>query len=81
MTHPLQPYPPIPYPLRPYRPRIHQTTTLLTLARDLLEKKLDQESRIPAIFNLSSWTGESIEQWLVAELSSKYQIPQAIGQI
>jgi hypothetical protein len=47
----------------------------------LLEKKLDQESRIPAIFNLSSWTGESIEQWLVAELSSKYQIPQAIGQI
>ncbi len=62
-------------------PGAGKTTTLLTLARDLLEKRLEQESRIPAIFNLSSWTGESIEQWLVAELSSKYQIPQAIGRV
>jgi len=62
-------------------PGAGKTTTLLTLARDLLEKRVEQESRIPAIFNLSSWTGEPIEQWLVAELSSKYQIPQAIGRV
>ncbi|MEM8502633.1 MAG: protein kinase [Cyanobacteria bacterium P01_D01_bin.1] len=61
-------------------PGAGKTTTLLTLARDLLEKRALEASRIPAIFNLSSWMGEPIEQWLVLELSSKYQIPQAIGR-
>ncbi|MEO0645983.1 MAG: NACHT domain-containing protein, partial [Cyanobacteria bacterium J06650_10] len=32
------------------------------------------------IFNLSSWTGDAIEQWLINELNSKYQIPKSIGQ-
>ncbi|MGB3786733.1 MAG: protein kinase [Phormidesmis sp.] len=60
-------------------PGAGKTTTLLTLARDLLEMK-SGNSRIPIIFNLSSWTGESIRQWLVSELSSKYQIPRALGR-
>ena len=60
-------------------PGAGKTTTLLTLARDLLQQP-DRTGRIPAIFNLSSWTGGPIEQWLVGELNSKYQIPRAIGQ-
>ncbi len=60
-------------------PGAGKTTTLLTLARDLLEHS-ELSSRIPAIFNLSSWTGGSIDQWLITELNSKYQIPKAIGK-
>ncbi|NJM99867.1 MAG: NACHT domain-containing protein, partial [Phormidesmis sp. RL_2_1] len=60
-------------------PGAGKTTTLLTLARDLLQQ-LESNHRIPAIFNLSSWTGEPIDQWLIAELNSKYQIPKAIGK-
>ena len=70
-------------------PGAGKTTTLLTLARDLLSQqqighkttpKMRSPQRIPAIFNLSSWTGGTIDQWLVAELNSKYQIPKSIGK-
>ncbi|MEL7353961.1 MAG: NACHT domain-containing protein [Cyanobacteria bacterium P01_A01_bin.116] len=61
-------------------PGAGKTTTLLTLARDLLQQAQNSHSRIPAIFNLSSWTGGPIDQWLIAELNSKYQIPKTIGQ-
>lgn len=57
-------------------PGAGKTTTLLTLTRDLLQQS---SARIPAIFNLSSWTGGPLERWLVTELNSKYQIPIAIG--
>ncbi|MEL7142884.1 MAG: protein kinase [Cyanobacteria bacterium J06573_11] len=60
-------------------PGAGKTTTLLTLARDLL-KNAQPGQRIPAIFNLSSWTGGSIAEWLIGELNSKYQIPKAIGE-
>lgn len=59
-------------------PGAGKTTTLLTLARDLLQAS-EGGDRIPAIFNLSAWTGGPIEQWLITELNSKYQIPKAIG--
>jgi hypothetical protein len=64
-------------------PGAGKTTTLLELTRDLLnraEEGLDY--RIPVIFNLSSWAGkkQTIADWLVAELSSKYQVPKEIGQ-
>ncbi|MEL7223635.1 MAG: NACHT domain-containing protein, partial [Cyanobacteria bacterium J06576_12] len=65
-------------------PGAGKTTTLLTLAKDLLAKKhtaqLPSTQRIPAIFNLSSWTGGTIDQWLITELNSKYQIPKSIGK-
>ena len=59
-------------------PGAGKTTTLLTLARDLL-LQAQASQRMPAIFNLSSWTGGSIAQWLITELNSKYQIPKNIG--
>lgn len=73
-------------------PGAGKTTTLLSLARDLLRQSASRSTsqstsqstesdRIPAIFNLSSWTGEPIDQWLVTELNSKYQIPKSIGQV
>lgn len=59
-------------------PGAGKTTTLLTLARNLLDRA--DNNRLPVIFNLSSWLNESIQQWLVKELNSKYQVPKGIGQ-
>lgn len=56
-----------------------KTTTLLTLAQTLL-KQADVGQRLPVIFNLSSWQHGPINQWLVKELNSKYQVPKAIGR-
>ncbi|MEM9164589.1 MAG: NACHT domain-containing protein, partial [Cyanobacteria bacterium P01_F01_bin.4] len=56
-----------------------KTTTMLMLARELLLRS-EQDVRIPVVFNLSSWQGEPISDWLVAELNSKYQVPKPIGQ-
>jgi serine/threonine protein kinase/DNA polymerase III delta prime subunit len=62
-------------------PGAGKTTTLLALARDLLHQaEQSWQPRMPVVFNLSSWQEESIEQWLVNELNSKYQVPKAIGQ-
>ncbi|MEO0868084.1 MAG: NACHT domain-containing protein, partial [Cyanobacteria bacterium J06642_11] len=60
-------------------PGAGKTTTLLNLARTLLQR-VEQHRRLPVIFNLSSWLNQPIEQWLVQELNSKYQVPKAIGQ-
>ncbi|MCP4604452.1 MAG: NACHT domain-containing protein [Proteobacteria bacterium] len=60
-----------------------KTTTLLALARDLIDcAKQDRTMPIPVVFNLSSWTEtqNTIADWLVGELFDKYQIPQRIGQ-
>ncbi|MEM1281221.1 MAG: serine/threonine-protein kinase [Cyanobacteria bacterium P01_H01_bin.152] len=60
-------------------PGAGKTTTLLTLAQTLL-KQADAGQRLPVIFNLSSWQHGPINQWLVKELNSKYQVPKAIGR-
>lgn len=60
-----------------------KTTTLLDLARKLIEKGEQDISTepIPVVFNLSSWgTSKSLFDWLVKELSDKYQIPKKIGK-
>ncbi|MEQ9367971.1 MAG: NACHT domain-containing protein [Coleofasciculus chthonoplastes F3-SA18-01] len=64
-------------------PGAGKTTSLLELTRDLVnrsEQGLDY--RIPVVFNLSSWEGkkQTIADWLVGELNSKYQVPKQIGQ-
>lgn len=60
-------------------PGAGKTTTLLSLARHLLDRPHSGQ-RLPVIFNLSSWFYEPIERWLVKELNSKYQVPKAIGR-
>jgi serine/threonine protein kinase len=64
-------------------PGAGKTTTLLQLTRDLLKQaELDTDHPIPVVFNLSSWMNEkqSIHQWLVFELNTKYQVSKAIAQ-
>ena len=60
-------------------PGAGKTTTLLSLARNLLDRT-DHGQRLPVIFNLSSWLNEPVERWLVKELNSKYQVPKVLGQ-
>ncbi|NES20465.1 MAG: TIR domain-containing protein [Symploca sp. SIO3E6] len=64
-------------------PGAGKTTTLLELTRDLLnraEQGLDY--RIPVVLNLSSWAAkqQTIPEWIVEQLNSKYQVPKSIGQ-
>jgi transcriptional regulator with XRE-family HTH domain/DNA polymerase III delta prime subunit len=60
-----------------------KTTLLLELARDLLHRAArDDTHPMPVILNLSSWAikRQPIEDWLVAELNDKYQVPHRIGR-
>ena len=60
-----------------------KTTSLLQLARDLVDRaEQDINQPIPVVFNLSSWvrSTQTITDWLVAELNAQYQIPQPVGQ-
>ncbi|NDJ53787.1 MAG: protein kinase, partial [Chloroflexi bacterium] len=60
-----------------------KTTTLLALARDLLDRAdRDEQHPIPVVFNLSSW-GESqlpLTEWLVEELNRVYLVPRNVGR-
>ena len=60
-----------------------KTTSMLGLLRQLLATvETDPTAPIPVVFNLSSWKqGQALGDWLVGELSAKYQIPKAIGQV
>jgi DNA polymerase III delta prime subunit len=63
-------------------PGAGKTTLLLALARDLLDRaECNTSSPVPVIFNLSSWTlkRQSLHDWLVEEMSSKYQVPRKLG--
>jgi hypothetical protein len=58
-----------------------KTTTMLDLAKSLLEKaKQDTDEPIPVIINLSSWKNlrQSMSEWLIEELKSKYKISKRI---
>ena len=60
-----------------------KTTTLLELARDLIDRvEQDTNQVIPVVFNLSSWANkrQTIADWLVDELNSKYDVAKKIGQ-
>ena len=57
-------------------PGIGKTTTLLTLADQLIEQALaNPGTAIPVIFELSSWKedDQSIEDWLIQQLTKNYQ--------
>lgn len=59
-----------------------KTTMLLELARELLNQAdYDDAHPIPVVFNLSSWAEKQLplEEWLVHELSDKYQVPKKVS--
>ena len=65
------------------QPGSGKTTTLLTLVRELLTRaERNPAQPIPVVFHLSSWVDpkQSLDTWLVDELSDKYQIPKKIGK-
>jgi hypothetical protein len=60
-----------------------KTTVLLELARDMIaHAEQDPTQPIPVVFNLSSWAEkrQPIADWLVEELSAKYNIPRKIAR-
>ncbi len=64
-------------------PGAGKTTLLLDLARDLLNRAQTSENApIPVVFNLSSWAKKqpSLSNWLVEELSLRYEVPRRLGQ-
>lgn len=59
-----------------------KTTTLLELARDLINLTFEDELQpIPVVFNLSSWNDrwKNLGVWLTDELNSKYQVPKKVA--
>lgn len=62
-----------------------KTTALLALARQLLQQSEPTRGAllpVPVVLNLANWPGEhlSISDWVIQELSIKYQIPRETGR-
>ena len=62
-----------------------KTTTLIELARDLISRAESDDAfsqPVPVVLSLSTWghKQETIEDWIVAELSEKYGIPKSTGR-
>lgn len=64
-------------------PGAGKTILLLELARTLIERtRYDERQPFPVVFNLSEWSShkqQSLQNWLVEELNSKYQVPRKLG--
>lgn len=62
---------------------VGKTITLLTLADELLLDSADDPTApIPIVLLLSTWANKKqpLDQWIVAELTARYQIPRQLGQ-
>jgi hypothetical protein len=60
-----------------------KTMTLIKLASDLIQRaEADSLEPIPVILNLVSWSEsrQDLDQWVVSELTAKYQIPRKTGR-
>jgi hypothetical protein len=60
-----------------------KTTTLLQLARTLLERARDNiKERVPIVLNVSSWKkNQPLAEWMSGELSEKYRVPRKIARL
>jgi hypothetical protein len=59
-----------------------KTTTLLELARTLLDRARDDiRERVPVVLNLSTWKKRRrLAEWICSELSEKYRVPAKMGR-
>ncbi|HUM68438.1 MAG TPA: NACHT domain-containing protein, partial [Chloroflexota bacterium] len=60
-----------------------KTITLIALARTLISRAHAEATQpIPVILNLASWAENrsSLADWVVAELTAKYQVPRNLGR-
>lgn len=66
-------------------PGAGKTVTLLQLARERIDQaRLNEEEPLPVVLNLASWgerRQESFADWLLYELTTRYQIPFRIGRV
>jgi hypothetical protein len=53
-----------------------KTTMLLELARQLIERARKEKTEpIPVVFNLASWKGQVLADWLAEQLNTVYYVP------
>lgn len=60
-----------------------KTTVLLELARDSIARaENDPDQPIPIVLNLASWsnTRQPLAEWMINDLTLKYQVPRKIGE-
>jgi predicted NACHT family NTPase len=59
-----------------------KTTTLLELARTLLDRVRDNiKERVPVVLNLSGWKKKQpLAEWIAGELSEKYRVPVKLAR-
>jgi hypothetical protein len=58
-----------------------KTTTLLDLARTLLDRAgKDIRERVPIVLNLSSWKKQPLVEWISGELLENYRVPRKIAK-
>ena len=62
-----------------------KTMAMLEIVEEMLSVSMREDSgnhaRVPFVLNLSSWKkSQSLEQWIISELHSKYEIPSEISK-
>ena len=62
------------------QPGAGKSVTLLQLAKKLLKQSSNSDC-IPVVLHLSSWSHNSLSEWIEQEVSAKYQIPRNIGRV
>lgn len=64
-------------------PGAGKTTTLLELAREMIDRaERDPSEKIPVVFNLSSWTDpkQTLNEWMAEEMRDNYRIQKKIAE-
>jgi DNA polymerase III delta prime subunit len=64
-------------------PGAGKTTTLLELAREMIDRaEKDPTEKIPVVFNLSSWTDpkQTLNEWMAEEMVDNYRIQKEIAE-
>jgi membrane protein CcdC involved in cytochrome C biogenesis len=64
-------------------PGAGKTTTLLELAREMIDRaEKDPSEKIPVVFNLSSWTDpkQTLNEWMTEEMRDNYRIQKKIAE-
>lgn len=62
-------------------PGAGKTTMLLFLMSDLMRyAEQDDSVLIPVVFNLATWQGQALAEWMVEQLSNNYEVPRPISR-
>jgi len=62
------------------QPGAGKSVSLLQLTRKLLTQRSSTEPIVPVVLHLSTWSNNSLTEWIENEISAKYQVPRNIGR-